>query len=88
MVIFAERLKLARKEKRLTQRQLASKLGIVHSTIALYETGERKPDLEMLCKIADFFAVSTDWLLGRGAGESGEEGEKHRPLAGNCRHYR
>lgn len=62
---FAVRLRTIRKRRKLTQRDLASKLNISQSTIALYETGARKPDPDTINKIADFFDVSTDYLLGR-----------------------
>lgn len=58
-------LKQLRTEKKLTQRQLANLLNLSPSTIAMYETGQRKPDFETLQEIADFFDVSTDYLLGR-----------------------
>ncbi|WP_432408424.1 helix-turn-helix domain-containing protein [Wukongibacter sp. M2B1] len=59
------RLKYLRSEKKITQRQLAKFLNLSSSTIAMYETGKRKPDCETLKGIADFFDVSTDYLLGR-----------------------
>lgn len=65
MTIIATRLKSLRKEKKLTQRQLASKLQISQSTVALYETGNREPDIDTLEKIADFFDVTLDYLAGR-----------------------
>ena len=49
----------------LTQVEMAKKLGISRSTIGMYETGAREPDFETLEKIADFFNVDTDYLLGR-----------------------
>ncbi|MCT4563048.1 MAG: helix-turn-helix domain-containing protein [Maledivibacter sp.] len=58
-------LKQLRNERKLTQRQLAKLLNLSPSTIAMYETGQRKPDFQILQKIADFFDVSTDYLLGR-----------------------
>lgn len=58
-------LKQLRNEKKITQRELANLLNLSPSTIAMYETGQRKPDFETLQKIADFFDVSTDYLLGR-----------------------
>lgn len=54
-----------RKEKGLSQATLAKALGVDCSTIAKYETGDRLPDVVMLGKLADFFEVSTDYLLGR-----------------------
>lgn len=58
-------LKQLRNEKKITQRQLAKLLNLSPSTIAMYETAQRKPDFETLQKIANFFDVSTDYLLGR-----------------------
>lgn len=49
----------------MSQAELADILGIERSTIAKYETGDRCPDLETLCKIADVLQISTDELLGR-----------------------
>lgn len=65
MSIISARLRSLRNQKKLTQRQLSSKLQISQSTIALYETGNREPDIDTLQKIADFFDVTTDYLLGR-----------------------
>ncbi|WP_100373109.1 helix-turn-helix domain-containing protein [Bacillus sp. FJAT-45037] len=60
-----ERLKKLRNELKLTQTQLAEKLDITRGTYAHYEIGKRQPDYETLQKIADFFEVSVDYLLGR-----------------------
>lgn len=49
----------------LTQAEIAEKLKISRSTIGMYETGAREPDFETLEKIADFFNVDIDYLLGR-----------------------
>ncbi len=49
----------------LTQVEFAKKIGISRSTIGMYETGAREPDFETLEKIADFFNVDIDYLLGR-----------------------
>lgn len=49
----------------LTQAEMAEKLGISKSTISMYENGNREPDYEILERIADFFNVDTDYLLGR-----------------------
>ncbi|ARK28740.1 helix-turn-helix domain-containing protein [Halalkalibacter krulwichiae] len=62
---FKDRLKLCRNNKKITQEKLAEKLGIKRPTYAKYETGENLPDITMLNKLADFFEVSTDYLLGR-----------------------
>jgi len=63
--MFAERLTKLRKAKKLTQQELADKLNISRATYAQYEIGRRKPDYETLEKLADYFNVSIDYLLGR-----------------------
>ena len=62
---FQNIFKRLRTSSRLTQAEMAEKLGISRSTIGMYETGAREPDFETLEKIADFFNVDTDYLLGR-----------------------
>lgn len=62
---FAHRLKQLRKDSKLTQEELSNKLSSSRSTIAGYETERKEPDYETLKKIADFFDVSVDYLLGR-----------------------
>lgn len=59
------RIKKLREEKGLTQRQFADQFQISPSTIALYEVGKRTPDADTLSKLASFFDVSVDYLLGR-----------------------
>jgi len=63
--MLKERLKKLREEKSITQRELARLLQISPSTIAMYETEQRVPPVEILERIADFFNVSVDYLLGR-----------------------
>lgn len=60
-----EMLKILRKEKGLTQTQLANAVGLGRQAYAYYEKGEREPSPETLCKLADFFGVTVDELLGR-----------------------
>ncbi|MCL2676044.1 MAG: helix-turn-helix domain-containing protein [Firmicutes bacterium] len=62
---IGEKIKELRQEKDLTQAQLAELLKIDKSTIAKYETDSREPKVYILCKIADFFAVTLDYLTGR-----------------------
>lgn len=59
------RLKELRKEKGLSQLQLATDLHTTQNTISRYETGEREPGIAELIKIADYFNVSVDYLIGR-----------------------
>lgn len=62
--MFAERLKLLRNEKKITQAELASLMKVGRPTIAGYETKGTQPDYEKLAWLASFFNVSTDYLLG------------------------
>lgn len=62
---FDVRLKELRTAQNLTQNELGNLLHISRATIAGYETKNKQPDYEKLCAIADFFNVSTDYLLGR-----------------------
>ncbi len=63
--MLATRLKSLRKEKNITQKKLSDEINVSASTIGLYEQGRRTPDNETLTKIADYFEVTTDYLLGR-----------------------
>ncbi|AGE62435.1 transcriptional regulator [Bacillus subtilis XF-1] len=58
------RIRSLRENINLTQKALAEKLNIPHQNLSNYERGFRQPDYETLKKIADFFEVSTDYLLG------------------------
>lgn len=62
---FANRLRELRMSKGLSQGDLANKLGVSKSRISMYEVGSRQPDFEMLEKIADYFNVDIDYLLGK-----------------------
>lgn len=63
--MFPQRLKNLRKQKDLTQTELANLLNLSHGAIAMWETGKRQPDNDTLLRIADFFNVTVDYLLGR-----------------------
>jgi transcriptional regulator with XRE-family HTH domain len=54
-----------RKSKKITQEELAVKVGVSRSALSQYELGSRQPDYDIVCRIADFFDVSVDYLLGR-----------------------
>lgn len=62
---LSTRLKKLRIEKQLSREELANALQISYWAIAKYETGERNPDNATLARLADFFGVSVDYLLGR-----------------------
>ena len=59
------RLKKLRKERNISQLKLALDLNMNQNSISRYENGEREADYETLIKIADYFGVSLDYLLGR-----------------------
>ena len=62
---FAERLKKLRKERGLSQKNLADIFNYSRTTISNYEHDKRLPDINVLCQLAQFFDVSTDYLIGR-----------------------
>jgi methanogenic corrinoid protein MtbC1 len=80
MADFASRLRVLRTGRALRQRDLAESLGIAQTTVANYERKVRFPDEPTLLRIADYFGVSLDYLMGRGESET-------RPLEGLARSY-
>ena len=62
---FSTQLRKIRKERKLTQKQLAIDIGASERGIQQYELGERKPAFDVLITLADFFDVSLDYLVGR-----------------------
>lgn len=61
---IGNRIKEIRKSKMLTQTELANFLNTTQDTISLWEREKSNPDIEQLIKLALFFDVSTDYLLG------------------------
>ncbi len=59
---FSDRLKMLRKQKNLTQEQLSKSIGINKSAIAMYETGQREPKIEIIRLFADFFNVDMNYI--------------------------
>ena len=64
MVEFGTRLRQLRKEKNLTQKQLAAQIRVQNSIISFYENGDRLPFPETIKKLAAVFHVSADYLMG------------------------
>ena len=54
-----------RKETGLSQRQVASTLGISQALLSHYENGAREPKLDFVVKACDFYSVTADYILGR-----------------------
>lgn len=65
MTGFPERLKQLREERGLLQRELAEKFNLSRVTMTNYEQGNRFPEADLLVRLADFFNVSVDYLIGR-----------------------
>ena len=65
MKSFATRLRALRKEKELTQLELADQFNISKSSISMYEARSRMPEYETLEAIADYFKVNLDYLVGK-----------------------
>ena len=61
---ITEKLKELRAEKQEPQRAVAKFLGVVESAYANYEQGRTEPNLDTLIKLAEYFNVTTDYLLG------------------------
>ncbi len=62
--IFGERVKELREDKGISIRMLAKEINIAHSAIARWENGTKLPSVESVVIVADYFGVTTDYLLG------------------------
>lgn len=62
---FSNRLISLRKERGLTQEELAKVINKTRSTVSGYETEGKEPNFELVCFLAQYFGVSTDYLLGK-----------------------
>ncbi|MDQ1910383.1 helix-turn-helix transcriptional regulator [Paenibacillus sp. GD4] len=62
---YGHRIASLRDDRKLTQEELASKVGITRAALSHYENNRREPDYDTIRKIADFFGVSIDYLMGR-----------------------
>ena len=65
MKIFGERIRALRESLNFSQVKFAETFGIGQSSVVRYEKGEASPALELLVKIADYYDVSLDYILGR-----------------------
>lgn len=64
VLMFPERIKELRLSKKMTQQDVADKLGITRPAYTAYEKGKREPDFSILQSLANIFGVTTDYLLG------------------------
>ncbi len=62
---FSKRIYNLRKQRGLSQKELGEAVGLSHKAISTIESGARSTTIEKLVLLADFFQVSTDYLLGR-----------------------
>lgn len=62
-----------RKSRDLTMKQFGKMMGVSESAISLYENNKAQPDINMMCKMADYFGVSIDFLLGYKTEETKEK---------------
>lgn len=65
MFLLSENIKRLRQSEGLNQVELSKKLGVTKQCVSNWENDNVVPSIEMLVKIADFFKVTTDYLLGR-----------------------
>lgn len=65
MSAFRDMLARLRRERGMTQAELAQRLGVSKSSISMYERGNREPELDLLERMADLFGVSVNAMLGR-----------------------
>lgn len=65
MKVFGERIRSLRESMNYSQVKFAETFGIGQSSVVRYEKGEASPSLELLVKIADYYDVSLDYVLGR-----------------------
>lgn len=67
---LGNKLSELRKNKRLSQRAFANIIGVSSGAVAMWETNKRLPDIETLIRLADFYNVSLEYLLGRSDGRT------------------
>jgi transcriptional regulator with XRE-family HTH domain len=71
--MIGRNIRQLRLENENTQSELAAYLGVTPKTVSFYELGQRFPPHDIICKLADYFGVSTDYLLGRSQIRNPEE---------------
>ena len=69
---FGENLKTLRKSRGMTQKELGQKVNLSKAVISKYENGMGYPSFDMLIHIAQFFGVTTDYLLGVSKGKTAD----------------
>lgn len=62
-MFLAQNLKYLREQRGLSQRAFSEEIGLSGSAVGMWETGERKPDIEMIIRLAEYFGVTLDDLV-------------------------
>ena len=75
MAKISDRIKQLRKKKGVSQSQLAEAIGVKNNTVSTWERGTRKPDVDALHLLSDYFEVPFEYLLGSGE----KEGARMKP---------
>lgn len=76
--MLGARIALLRRQRGMSQKELAARLGVSPSAVGMYEQGRREPDCAGLLRLAEIFGVSVDLLLGGAAAP--EDARAVRPL--------
>lgn len=63
--VIEMKLRELREQKGVTQKEVATAVGCTSTVYSRYERGEREPDITTLCRLADYFGVSVDYIVGR-----------------------
>ena len=61
---FSKRIRELRGEKNITQKELAVAVGVLERTVSYWEQGKRESDFDTLIQLAQYFNITTDYLLG------------------------
>lgn len=82
--MFQERLYTLRKERGLSQEELANEVGVSRQAVQKWESGAAQPSLDKLTALAKYFGVTLDWLVN---GEEAQGGTHEVPVVVNHYHY-
>lgn len=66
MAIIGQRIEFLRAQAKMSQRDVSDIIGIAQSTYGGYALGQHEPSAETICRLADLFQVSTDFIIGKG----------------------
>lgn len=80
MMQVHDRIRALREKEGINREMFAKKIGVTYAALSKYETGSRAPDYDTLIKIADYFNVTTDYLLGRNEIKNKPQKENLFPL--------